>query len=472
MMKQAISESDAGGYLLEIYKCSDAIYSSLAMAFVYALLYIFLMSAFAEPIAWCLVFLIQIGLIGATALCYFLWQGAEEKLANGGGLDPDATKEEKAKAQEGLESGPKAYLWAMIVFGVLALLFLCAVLCGRDQLATAIDVIDASADFIAGNKRVLLVPIVHMVLTLIVTILWLGSMICIYALNEIKPDPLFAQMKDVEWEKKNTYLALYMLFGFLWITAWVEYTSRFIVIVGAATYYFNNSRHNKDVEASADICFGFKCAYVHHMGSIAFGAFIIALIRFIRIVFYYLAKKAEKAAGDNAAVKCAIACAECLLRCIEKICDYLNEAAFCYMAVSGEHFLRSAWNGFLLNLKHGLTFAFAKLLAAAFIFLGKVGIVVGNCFTLYAFITYVYKDEVSSVVPPVLLVGIVTYVVASLFLALFDQAVMALLTCRCVDVDLNGDEAHFGPATFYDRLDKWSKAEEERQEKIKANEVA
>jgi choline transporter-like protein 2/4/5 len=89
--------------------------------------------------------------------------------------------------------------------------------------------------------------------------------------------------------------------------------------------------------------YGFKCAYIHHQGSIAFGAFIIALIRFIKFFLYYLAKKMEKASGDNGAVKAAAKCAICLLSCIEKICDYLNESAFCYMAVTGNWFLTSAW---------------------------------------------------------------------------------------------------------------------------------
>lgn len=71
------------------------------------------------------------------------------------------------------------------------------------------------------------------------------------------------------------------------------------------------------------------------MGSIAFGAFIIALIRFIKMIFYYLAKKAQKQGGDNPAIKAIVCCAACILECIEKICDYLNEAAFCYMAVTG-----------------------------------------------------------------------------------------------------------------------------------------
>lgn len=242
-----------------------------------------------------------------------------------------------------------------------------------------------------------------------------------------------------------------MFFGYLWITAWIEYTSRFIVIMGACTYYFNNHRDNPDEEASADIGYGFETAYMNHMGSLAFGSFIIAVIQFIKYVFYYLAKKLEKQSGDNAAVKAFVACATCILNCIERICDYLNESAFCYMAVTGDHFLSSAWSGFLLNLKHGLKFAFANMIAKVFIFVGKIGIVAANCFTLYFLMGY-REDlaEVSSIWGPIIVVAIVTFLAASLFLSLFEEAIMSLLTCLCFDLDANGGEPLYGPATFHD----------------------
>ena len=181
------------------------------------------------------------------------------------------------------------------------------------------------------------------------------------------------------------------------------------------------------------------------------GAFIIALIRFIKLVFYYIAKKLQKSSGDNQFIKLCIACATCILNCIERICDYMNEAAFCYMAVTGDHFLSSAWSGFLLNLKHGLKFAFANLIAKVFIFLGKVGIVVANCFTTYSLMVARNDvNEVSSKWVPIGVVGIVTYLAASLFLSLFEEAIMALLTCLCFDMDANGGEPIYGPATFHD----------------------
>jgi hypothetical protein len=142
----------------------------------------------------------------------------------------------------------------------------------------------------------------------------------------------------------------------------------------------------------------------------------------------------------------------CILACIEKICDYINDAAFAYMAVSGESFCTSAWNGFLLNLKHMTKFTFANLIAKMFILLGKVAITAGNMFSLYKVMQYRNDlEEVSSLLAPMVLIGAVTFMTASIFLGLFDTAVMALMTCLAIDMDLNGDEPQHGPPTFHEK---------------------
>jgi len=165
---------------------------------------------------------------------------------------------------------------------------------------------------------------------------------------------------------------------------------------------------------------------------------------------------AEKASGENPAVKLIVACAACCLKCVEKICDYLNSAAYCYMAISGESFCTSAWNGFLLNVKHSLKFSFANLIAKIFILLGKLAITVGNCFSLYFIMKNITFDtaEVSSLIGPMTAVGIVTYFTASIFLGLFDTTVMAMMTCLAVDMDLHDNHPRFGPPTFHDKMEK------------------
>lgn len=316
----------------------------------------------------------------------------------------------------------------------------------------AIDVIDASADFLAGTKRILLVPGLFFLFQIITVVIWIAAMMCVASMNEITVDESIPQGKNLEWEKKPTYMALYMLFGVLWICAFFEYTSTFIVMVSAATYYFNSDAGH---EGSAEVGTGFSWAFNYHAGSIAIGAFVIALIRFIRIVFVYLAQQAEKASGDNQAVKLLVKVASCILACIEKICDYINESAYAYMAVSGDNFCMSAWNGFLLNIKHILKFSFANLIAKVFILLGKVAITAGNMVSLYYIMLWRGDDgEVSSFLGPMVLIGAVTFMTASIFLGLFDTAVMALMTCLAIDMDMNDGAPKFGPPTFHDSVGK------------------
>lgn len=88
-----------------------------------------------------------------------------------------------------------------------------------------------------------------------------------------------------------------------------------------------------------------------------------------------------------------------------------------------------------------------------FVLVGKLGLCVLNCFSLWMIMKHVTHDvgEVSSPAGPILVVALFTYVAASIFLGLFDEAVMALMTCIAVDSDLHG-EPKYGPPTFHDAL--------------------
>lgn len=136
-------------------------------------------------------------------------------------------------------------------------------------------------------------------------------------------------------------------------------------------------------------------------------------------------------------VKCVTGCAKCCLRCVEKICDYLNTSAYAMMAISGQSFCTSGWNGFLLNLKHCAKFGWSQSIAMMFIFVGKMGIVMFNLFSLYIIMTKVTKDvEVTDYTGPMLVVGITSYISATVFLGMFDEAVLALMMSYAVDLDI------------------------------------
>jgi hypothetical protein len=147
----------------------------------------------------------------------------------------------------------------------------------------------------------------------------------------------------------------FMVFGLIWTVFWIRDKTGFICMVSACTYYFSSSR---DGEGSASVATGFHYAYTKHAGSLAFGSLVHAIIVIVKGAVETAQDAADKE-GASPAVQCALCCVMCFVSCLEDLIAYINKTAYAYMAVSGDSYCTSAYNGFLLNLKHLWHFHFA-----------------------------------------------------------------------------------------------------------------
>jgi len=64
------------------------------------------------------------------------------------------------------------------------------------------------------------------------------------------------------------------------------------------------------------------------------------------------------------------------------------------------------------------------------------------------------SQDVGSIIGPVGIVAVFTFLTASVMLGMFDSVVLGMLTCLSVDMDLNGGEPKRGPVTFHDSIKK------------------
>lgn len=71
--KSALLDSAAGAYIEDMQRASRSIYVSLAMAVVYSIVFIYILSLFVETIAWICIVIIQVAMIAASAIAYFAW---------------------------------------------------------------------------------------------------------------------------------------------------------------------------------------------------------------------------------------------------------------------------------------------------------------------------------------------------------------------------------------------------------------
>ena len=273
-MISQLKKNQAVQYLLSLSDSKYVILIGMGTAFLYSLAFIYLMSIFGEVLSWIVIVLIQVGLISGSVVGIYAYAKSKQIFA------------------EGDTASPSIALTVGIVLAILSVVFFCMLCYGFRALKTAIDVIDASADFLAGTKRIILVPVLYFFVSLIVIFLWLLALACIYSIGTITAAPnseFGLQNRSVKLDGKNekqffVLSFLFMLFGLFWICQFINAKTKFIAMVSASTYYFNSS---KDKEGSSEVSLGFQYAYMYHMGTLAFGSFIIALVEFIRYVFVY-----------------------------------------------------------------------------------------------------------------------------------------------------------------------------------------
>lgn len=344
-----------------------------------------------------------------------------------------------------------AYMIASIVLVVLGCLFTCMLCCYWKSVKIAIALIDATADFFAATKRLIFYQFAQAIKFIIVFVLWAVACACISGINTVTPSKTIIQGKDIHWHSNTVILEIFMFVAFIWTCLVMMDFQGYVTMVSASTFYMSST---KEKEGSASVMTGIKFGTFKNLGSICLGSFVQTIVFFIRLAVDSIVDQAQKK-GDG--LMCIIACcAKCCVGCLEDIVDYITKTAYAYMALSGDSFCSSAWNGFLLNLKHVMKFYYATTLASMFILMGKLMITAFNCLTLWLILKYGThnKADISSLTAPLVVIGVESLIVAHIFLSQFDEAVIATITCMAVDMDLNDGVCQHGPPTFHQKMQK------------------
>jgi len=88
-------------------------------------------------------------------------------------------------------------------------------------------------------------------------------------------------------DKRHKILAVFMVFGILWIMHFLTYASKYVIIAASQTYYFYSTPENDE---DASVTFALKIAYLKHESSNSFSALIISIIEMIKFTVSILTK--------------------------------------------------------------------------------------------------------------------------------------------------------------------------------------
>jgi len=242
----------------------------------------------------------------------------------------------------------------------------------------------------------------------------------------------YAKNKDASWLQWVNLFGLY--WGLFFFTAFGE-----LVLAGVfSEWYWTMNKSKVPCNTMGSSLWN---ATVYHLGTVAFGSLIIAIIRTIRTALEYLEKKLKK--FNNDLTKCLLKCCKCCLWCLEKFMRFINRNAYIMCAVKSTNFCSSAKDAFNLLMRNLVRVVVLDSVVDFLLFLGKLVIVIlTGCVSYLAFAGQIpeIKDQIPSLnylYTPIFFIVLGSYFIASSFFGVYEMAVDTLFLCFLEDLERN-----------------------------------
>ncbi|CAF1262455.1 unnamed protein product [Rotaria sordida] len=240
----------------------------------------------------------------------------------------------------------------------------------------------------------------------------------------------------ISFVNQNQWLPqVFSVFMFFWLTAFTIGLSELVLAGVYARYYWDKRRFGIP---RSSLGVSFFRAIVFHLGTIAFGSLIIAIVKLIRVLLEYVEKKVKDKTGRFA--RCVFCCCRCCLFCLEKFLKFLDRNAYIITAIYGSGFFTSARRAFKIIISHPIRLLVIDKVCDFLIFLGKLCITAGIGILAFFFFTHRiaqaenYVPELHYYLIPLLLIIIGTYVITKCFFSVYSMAVDTIMICALEDL--------------------------------------
>jgi len=307
-----------------------------------------------------------------------------------------------------------------------------------------------AAQAVAAGPFIMLFPLVTFFLTLLLCIWWVLVAAFLYSTGDIVQSCVGDICKwSVEWETDYIYMGLYHVFGLLWTNQFIAGYGLCVIAFCISKFYWSGG--DKSKLPSSPVSSAMYTVLRYHTGSIALGAFIVAVVQFVRLVLEYIDKKTKNLQEGNPILKFAMCCVKYCLWYLEKILKFINRNAYIMVAVKGSNYCASALEAVSMIIKWCMTMATVNVIGDFLLFIGKM-VVAGLCGIIAFFMCdlpmYTETDSstyLTSPLFPVLLSSFIGYMEADVFLNVYEMAIDTVLLSYAVDCDQNGGKPAFAP---------------------------
>ena len=273
----------------------------------------------------------------------------------------------------------------------LYILFIC------NKIRLSIAILKSATLFIVDVKTSLLLPPLFFLFTVGLYVYWVVATLHIYATGDIENhDRVFP---DSNMTKTARNLYFFHFFGVLWVNAFLSALLEFTLASSVAIWYFSL---NSDSGPIRPVTRSIYRAIRYHLGSLAFGSLILAVIRLFKWLMRYITSRLQSL-STNRLYRFLLSVLNCYIACFERGVKFVNRNAYIQIALRSRNFCVACWDAFELIVRNAVTFATLGSIGGVFIFLGKWTICLLSSYLGFLVLTHADRySDISSPVFPVI----------------------------------------------------------------------
>lgn len=323
------------------------------------------------------------------------------------------------------------YIWGGI--SVLIILF------SIHSIAVSIAVIKTSAMFVFSNFLVIFIPLLSALFIAGYVILWIYVFVWLWSVGTVAQGQN-SPFATVTWSQSTQLWVIFHVFALLWNVAFLHYYAHFVVASTCAIWYFNAGKSQNGF-FSWPILTSAWWGLRYHLGSLAFGSFILAVCWLIQMCLMYIQgylKKLQASGVDSRVAQCAVSCIGCCVNCCTRFIEFISELGFSQVAITSKNFCASCGEAFSLLASNPLKFGLVNWVSSTFVFIGKLFVATVSGVLGYIMITNdsaIASSLYETVIPTIFFV-IIGYVIGAIFYSVFGSSANTILLCFFVDKEL------------------------------------
>uniref|UniRef100_A0A8B9KZ09 Choline transporter-like protein n=1 Tax=Astyanax mexicanus TaxID=7994 RepID=A0A8B9KZ09_ASTMX len=423
----------------------------LIITMVISLLFILLLRFTAGVLLWLVIF----GVIAAVG--YGIWHCYWEYVALQGKPDADVTI-----SDIGFQTDFRVYLqlsqtWLifMISLAVIEAVIIVVLIFLRSRVRIAIALLKEGSKAVSYIMSTLFYPIITFMLLALCIAYWAVTAVflassgdAVYKVMSTQPNCKYANITcDPEtfgqsnvsrtcpgsqctfafYGGESVYhryifiLQMGNLLVFLWLVNFVIALGQ-CTLAGAFASYYWALKKPADIPAFP-LAASFGRAIRYHTGSLAFGALILSIVQFFRIILEYLDHKLKGA--HNSCSRFLLCCLKCCFWCLEHFIKFMNRNAYIMVAIYGKSFCTSAREAFCLLMRNVVRVAVLDKVTDFLLFLGKL-LISGSVGPNLSICSACFQTVIFG-----------SYLVAHGFFNVYAMCVDTLFLCFCEDLERN-----------------------------------